>query len=247
MLRPLALLCSLSLCACATQSASRLEAGAADEDWESYPLPAPTVPPAMEDPLGPRIAAAASSLVGLRGLSRVSREVPDDCTGLVRVAFYAAGIDLMAHGNLRGENGVSAIWRMAEAARATHFKGPLPGDLVFFIETYDRNRDGVRNDGRTHIGVVESVEPDGTVVFVHRSGRGVGRSKLHPSRPGRPHNDVLRPASSVARAYDAGELFAGYASPQALLALVHTAPRAIVVRDEPPPQRAQARKSKTRR
>ena len=41
------------------------------------------------------------------------------------------------------------------------------GDLVFFSNTYDRNRDGRMNDLFTHVGIVDRVEPDGTVVFLH--------------------------------------------------------------------------------
>lgn len=250
MVRTAAALFGLTLCACATQSASRrvepptpAELPPQHELWAQFPKA--TASPAP-DLLGTQIANAASSLVGLKGLTNVSREVPDDCTGLVRVAYYAAGVDLMARGNLRGENGVSAIWRAAEAANATHWGTPRPGDLAFFLETYDRNRDGQRNDGRTHVAVVESVDADGTVFFVHRSGGGVTRSQLNLAQPGRPLNATLRPRSKKYRAYDTGELFAGYAAPSALLALLPTAPRAVVVRDVDPPTRL-ARKAPRKR
>jgi CHAP domain len=248
--RSAALLLGLTFCACATQSASRRTElptpelpPTQHELWAPFPE---AVAPPGPDFLGAQISSAATSLVGLKGLTNVSREVPDDCTGLVRVAYYAAGVDLMARGNFRGENGVSAIWRAAEAANATHFGTPRPGDLVFFLETYDRNRDGQRNDGRTHVAVVESVDADGTVFFVHRSGGGVTRSQLNLAQPGRPLNPILRPRSKKLPAYDTGELFAGYASPAGLLALVPTPPRAVVVRDVDPPVR-QARKAKRAR
>lgn len=166
------------------------------------------------------IVGRASSLVGVKTLRRISRRVPDDCTGLPRLAYEKAGIDLLEDVQGRpGENGVTAIYRRARAAGALHKRKPKPGDLVFFRETYDRNRDGRRNDGLTHIGVVESVGRDGTVVFVHRASKGVVRAKLNRRHPlkrtvkGEVVNDYLRRADRRHRAYLTGELFASFASP----------------------------------
>jgi hypothetical protein len=233
------------MCGCATQSTAQREpappeplpleqvASFEEPTLESVPdREAPVVEPEAPS-LGQQIATAATSLLGAK-LTRVSKKVPDDCTGLVRLAYFTEGIDLMAGGNKPGENGVSAIWRLARAAGATHFGTPAPGDLVFFVETYDRNRDGKRNDGRTHIGVVESVDAEGTVFFVHRSGRGVNRSRLNRQHPGRPLNEILRPAKGELRAYNTGELFAGFARPAELLAVAPTAPRPLRRGDELP-------------
>lgn len=122
------------------------------------------------------------------------------------------------------DNGVTAMWRGAKSNGALVKRGALhSGDLVFFKETYDRNRDGRRNDGLTHVGIVEEVLKDGTVVFLHRGGKGVARSRFHPSAPsvryasdGAVINDYLRAKSSKLRAYTAGELWAGGASAPAL-------------------------------
>ena len=168
---------------------------------------------------GPVIARRAVKLVGVRNLKRVVRHVPDDCSGLARATYESAGIDLVSGGFRPGENAVSAIWRLARSAGALHRRAPAPGDLVFFRETYDRNRDGRRNDGLTHIGVVESVAADGTVTFIHRASKGVTRSRLNPRKPrlfrtekGETLNDYLRPKSKRLRAYLTGELFVGYAA-----------------------------------
>ena len=159
---------------------------------------------------GARIAQHADALVGLHSLKAVTH-LPDDCTGLVRYAYAREGVELMPPQGSPGTNGVTAIWRAARAKNALHARAPLPGDLVFFRETYDRDRDGRRDDGLTHIGVVESVEEDGTVYFVHRSGRGVTRERLNPHRPrDRQVNDWLRARSRAAPAALTGELFVAY-------------------------------------
>ncbi|WP_227027519.1 CHAP domain-containing protein [Corallococcus soli] len=176
------------------------------------------LPPPSKQARG--IVARAAQLVGAR---RLDRSVPNDCSGLVRLAYLQAGIDLVAHGFLAGENAVTGIFRRAQAAGAVHRLNPRPGDLAFFKETYDRNRDGKRNDGMTHIAVVERVDADGTVTFIHRGGKGVSRSRMnlafptvHRQAKGALLNDFIRPASKGLRAYLAGELFVAFASPGGL-------------------------------
>ncbi|MET0402053.1 MAG: NlpC/P60 family protein [Cystobacter sp.] len=164
---------------------------------------------------GPHVARRASHLVGA---SLAAYRVPDDCSGLVRLAYHSVGVELLSQGMRPGENAASAMYRRARKAGALHRRGPQPGDIVFFRETYDRNRDGVRNDGVTHVGVIETVAAEGTVVFVHRAGAGVVRSRMNLRRPvrqtpqGRVLNDYLRRAEDGERARLTSELFAGYAS-----------------------------------
>ena len=171
--------------------------------------------PPVPLPKGRRVAQRAGTLVGA---SLAAHRVPDDCSGLVRAAYQAAGIELLSHGTLPGENAVSAIHRRAQRAGALHKRTPKPGDIVFFRETYDRNRDGERNDGLTHVGVIEAVERDGTVVFVHRGGSGVKRSRMNLRFPGKRGqgghvwNDYIRRAEDGERGKLASELFSGYAS-----------------------------------
>ncbi|MFY2562109.1 C40 family peptidase [Corallococcus terminator] len=183
--------------------------------WDAYRTP-------MQ--LARLIVTRSMQLVGERNLAKVSRGMPNDCSGFVRLAYLSAGIDLVAHGFQAGENAVSAIFRRATEGKRLHHRAPRPGDLVFFRETYDRNRDGRRNDGMTHVGVVEGVSEDGTVTFIHRGSKGVARSRMNLSHPekhqlaqgGPVVNDFLRPATKGGRAYLTGELFVAFASPDGL-------------------------------
>jgi len=168
--------------------------------------------------LANRAASRDSLWVGLPSLRRVSRSVNDDCSGLANLAYRKRGLNLLPERTLPGEGGVKAIYRKARSLGALRSR-PRPGDLVFFRDTYDRNRDGRRNDGLTHIGVVERVESDGTVTFVHRAGGGVKRSKLNLHQPalrrdakGRVLNDYLRRPEKAVRLRLAGELLAGFAT-----------------------------------
>ncbi|HEU5217733.1 MAG TPA: CHAP domain-containing protein, partial [Gemmatimonadales bacterium] len=135
----------------------------------------------------------------------------DTCSGFVHWACLASGADLV-------EGNSAFMFGVAAHARAINRRGPpLPGDLVFFRETYDRNRDRKRDDGITHVGLVERVEPDGTVVFIHRAVSGVRESRMnlrHPSQrrdgDGNLINDFIRRGNGKRRAPLAGEQFAGY-------------------------------------
>jgi hypothetical protein len=169
--------------------------------------------------VGARIAARAAALVGVPSVKAVAGDLPDDCTGLVREAYRHEGIDLMAWDPGRKVNGVTAMYLLARRTGALHRGAPQPGDLAFFRETYDRDRDGRRDDGYTHVVVVESVDADGTVTFVHRSGRGITRERMNLARPhDRAVNDYLRRKGRKTAAALAGELFVGYASADRLAA-----------------------------
>lgn len=168
--------------------------------------------------LSDRALWRAKAWVGLGSLSTVSTAVNDDCSGLTQLAYRKPGLSLMPELTLPGENGVKAIYRKAGTLGALR-EAPKAGDLVFFRETIDRNKDGRLNDGLTHIGIVERVSTDGTVTFVHRAGGGVKRSRFNLARPearkdekGRVLNDWLRRRDKRNRGYLAGELVAGFAS-----------------------------------
>lgn len=196
-------------------------AAAASTKTRSAPPSRPRSASRASRELGARIAARAAKVVGVSSVHQVDRSLPDDCTGVVRLAYESVGIELMTGPGRAGNNGVTHIYQRARSLGALHKDRPQPGDLVFFRETYDRDRDGRRDDGLTHVAVVETVAKDGTVTFVHRGSKGVARSRMNLSSP-RVHrargsntvvNDYLRRASQGRRAYLSGELFAGFASP----------------------------------
>jgi hypothetical protein len=57
---------------------------------------------------------------------------------------------------------------MCEDIGALHDRPrPARGDLIFWDNTWDRNRDGVWNDPLTHVGMVTDVTADDTIEFVH--------------------------------------------------------------------------------
>ena len=148
--------------------------------------PAPAVR-TFTDPVEVRLAVAKRARSMLKtphfmvGNTRYRR----DCSGFVLAVFAGAKIpmkDILGTG--RGQTSVADLYRLADERGLVHRqKVPAIGDLVFFNNTYDRNHDGRSNDPLTHVGVVERVDADGTVTFVHRVRRGVLRYKLNLFRP----------------------------------------------------------------
>jgi hypothetical protein len=173
-----------------------------------------------------RLAARGASWLG-QGLERfqvAGERFNPDCSGFVEAVYAAEGIRLrrILQAAAPGEtSAVAAAWEAAGryGERWRSGEWPAPGDLIFFDDTWDRNANGRRDDPLTHLGLVEWVDVDGTVVFLHRGGRGVARGHLNLARPetagdgdGRELNSALR----VRRGADdaspvlAGQLFAGF-------------------------------------
>lgn len=173
----------------------------------------------LEVPPGSRtkVVDVARALVGSKRVEVNGKRFGDDCTGLVRGVYSQLGVDLMSAGQPQ-DNGVTAIWRFtAQHGRLYDGGRPVAGDLVFFRETYDLNRDGAVNDGLTHIGLVDDVEGDGTVIVIHRVARGVVRYRMNLANPsqakdanGKVLNDGLRLPGSGSPQRLTGELFVSF-------------------------------------
>lgn len=168
------------------------------------------------------IAHTASRLVGARTVQTGNRFIGYDCAGVTRAIYLSHGIDLYEGGEQKGRaNGVRLIYEHVRAYGRIHY-GPAvrPGDLVFFDNTWDFNEDGILNDPLTHVGIVEAVEQNGTVVFISRVSNAIERYRMNLREPnvmrssdGRLLNDYLRRKKSgdpLATGYLTGQLFAGF-------------------------------------
>ncbi len=222
------------LVGCASQAPMGGRYAVRDEGYEPFTRPGayrepPAVTPAPAEEAAPpasveagsreKVVALAKSLVGKPKVLIDGKRYPDDCTGLIRGLFAHLSLDVFENAE-KGDNGVTAIYRFATRHGRSYRGGrPLPGDLVFFKETYDLNRDGRINDGLTHVGLVEAIEPDNTVIVIHRVARGVVRYRMNLEQPslattpeGKALNDYLRERGSTGKPQLTGELFYSYAT-----------------------------------
>ena len=121
---------------------------------------------------GNRVAEAALSFVGASALTVGGQTFPYDCTGLVRAAYWSAGVDIAQDFGEYTGNGVTRIYKTLESKRLLHSSAvPAPGDLVFWDNTYDSNEDGRWNDPLTHVAIVVKIHDDGKIEYVHENYR----------------------------------------------------------------------------
>ena len=204
------LVVALATCGCATAPV------------RESPTPSPTA--SVERPIAPdarqQTVALARRLLGRRTVNWPGQNFPDDCSGLVEGIYASVGV-LLQGAAQRGDNGVTGVYRYAQLRGRIFASGvPAPGDLAFFRDTYDQNRDGVLDDGLTHVALVESVSEDGTVTIIHRVRRGVMRYHMNLDRPAvhtDPHtgqvlSDYLRGSTGTSRPVLTAQLFFAFGS-----------------------------------
>ena len=181
---------------------------------EPTPEPAPAADAASPDEPSRDGPPMDAPVEGVRGriveIARrfVGRPLSGDCSGFVRRVMREASVELppLPPGRSMSES-------LHLAARDVDV--PRPGDLAFFHDTYDRNRDGRLGDKWTHVALVEAVRGD-QVWLIHRGGRRIVRILMDLARPDDEHlNDRVRPKGRRdprGTRYLTGELFAGYGS-----------------------------------
>lgn len=174
------------------------------------------------------IVQSATRLIGARTITSQGRRIAYDCAGVAHAIFLEHGIDLYLTDRPDVKaNGVRLIYNHVRQHGTLH-RGPevKPGDLVFFDNTWDFNGDGKANDPLTHVGIVEELEPDGTVIFISRVASAIERYRMNLDQPhihqtpdGRVLNDYIRrkrPTDPIHTARLTGELFAVYGNPLSL-------------------------------
>ena len=143
-----------------------------------------------------------------------------DCSGFVRFLFATQRVKLIEPAiKLKRKHGAYAIYYSMKYNGGTHKrKKPRPGDLVFFDNTYDINKDKKVNDPFTHVGIVEKVMKNGTIYFIHyiNPKLGVVRDKLNLKKPNsKKRNSYIRDRRKYPhpkKKYLTGQLFAGFAT-----------------------------------
>ena len=163
-----------------------------------------------------RFATAAVDFLASGALDGPRGRRSMNCTGLVQACFDVLGCDERPTGSTRDLH----AWCVAQE-RMTDT--PEPGDLVFFDDTWDRDRDGRRDDPLTHVGVVVDLLTGGRLRFVHVGSRKLKAGFLHEGRPGDKRDEdgntlnsplrVRRKRDPGGTRYLAGQLLRGFCRP----------------------------------
>ncbi|MDC7239449.1 MAG: NlpC/P60 family protein [Spirochaetales bacterium] len=108
-----------------------------------------------------------------------------DCSGVVMALYYRAGIDLQPLLSSYSGGGVQRLYSLMDEQALLYREPQLaPGDMLFWDDTYDRNKDGKINDPLTHMGMVVSVDKQGNVKYIHHNyRRGIVLEKMNLKDP----------------------------------------------------------------
>ena len=110
-------------------------------------------------------------------------------SGFVKMVFLSQKLDLTNTENKKDEEGkwfstTKIIFNFVkENGKIFKDKRPGKGDIVFFDNTFDKNKDGEFNDELTSMGLVVDIDDDGTVYFLYKSGKGVKEGVLNLKTP----------------------------------------------------------------
>ena len=143
-----------------------------------------------------QLVEAANWAKGRNYLTITGTRFKMDCSGVVRAIYYKAGIDLAKDFNKYGGGGTQRIHETLRAKGLIYRPTvPVPGDILFWDNTYDANHNGRSDDMLSHIGmVVSSDKKSGNVVYVHHhEKKGIVFEKmnlLHPNDPN--YNAIMR-------------------------------------------------------
>jgi peptidoglycan DL-endopeptidase CwlO len=173
-----------------------------------------------------RIARIAGASVGQGPVVVNGERFRMDCSGVARGIYAKAGhrlgfVTVEAAAGTR-INDTRVLFELVKQTGSLRRRDPLPGDLVFFDDTYDQNKNGLRDDPLSHVGIVEKVEGEGaaqSVVIVHRVGTNIVRARMTLDRPHERHDENGKPLNHFLRAAHRGEpgkttaeLFVAYGS-----------------------------------
>lgn len=179
--------------------------------------PAPARPEPARPQAAPAKATASSAPAGpaeVKPTRGSGSYAPEFAAGYVVAVYEANEVPL---GNAAAGS-IADLYRKAQQTGTIyHSSRPAVGDLIFFHNTFDRNADGRQNDWYSHVGIVESVDEQGTIALLSYLGGKVGRTFMNLESPalaeraGKTLNTRMK-AESTGSEFLAGKLFAGFAS-----------------------------------
>ena len=143
-----------------------------------------------------QLVEAANWAKGRRYITIDGHRFKMDCSGVIRAIYFKAGIDLAKDFNKYSGGGTMRIHETLRSRGLIYRPTvPVPGDILFWDNTYDANHNGRSDDMLSHIGmVVSSNKKSGNVVYVHHNEKkGIVFEKmnlLHPDDPA--YNAVMR-------------------------------------------------------
>ncbi|MBU1076242.1 MAG: C40 family peptidase [Spirochaetes bacterium] len=131
-----------------------------------------------------------------------------DCSGLILKILEKNYVTIFKKQAVipPGANGVKIIYSTLKRYNKIYriYSKIRSGDLIFFSNTYDKNRNRINDDTLTHIAIIVDVDNDGTITYVHTSSKGVVTGKMNLRKRGR-HTYKNKEINSNLRRKTAGD------------------------------------------
>jgi hypothetical protein len=133
-----------------------------------------------------KLISYALSFNNTKGI-KANKSFRNDCSGFTRKVYSKFNIELFKLPtnelkSIEGKwlNGVELIWKYCmKHGKVFTRNTPEIGDIVFFDNTHDRNKNGKNDDYFTHVGIVVKVDSDKTVHYIHKATSGIKTSTLN--------------------------------------------------------------------
>ena len=137
----------------------------------------------------------------------------------ISAIYQHNGVDLKKASPKRMMPSIGELYQYAFSQKLVYQNTrPAIGDLAFFHNTTDRNRDGLWNDWHTLVGIVEAIDADETISVLVYEGNEIRRihlnlkfPELHKGRKGQILNTQIR-ANEGSYKGIASKLFGGFAN-----------------------------------
>lgn len=136
----------------------------------AYPGPGEVYSNPTEEKFYTLVVDYAREVVGLKKVPKVGKKgFTSDCIGFINYVYYRAGIDLQkVYGD--GNRGVDSLYFGLQKYKFVfEAKIAKPGDIIFFDNTYDVNKNKKWDDPLSHVGIVDSIGKHGTITYIHYS------------------------------------------------------------------------------
>ena len=120
-----------------------------------------------------------------------------DCSGYIESILTQLNFKPFefASSHPQAEYGVRLIYNFMERVGRvfTNRQQPQIGDFIFFSMTYDKNRNRKYDDELTHMGIIQTIDNDQTISFLHLIRGKVIASKVNLTKPNDTNvNDYIR-------------------------------------------------------
>ncbi|WP_230391668.1 MULTISPECIES: NlpC/P60 family protein [unclassified Oceanispirochaeta] len=154
----------------------------ASAPMEGRAVKSPEERPAAEiSKIQQELVKSAEWALGRKRLEVKGRKFNMDCSGVVLAVYYKSGVDLQSYISRYSGGGVQRLYAFMNDQQLLYKQPHLaPGDMLFWDNSYDRNKDGEINDTLTHVGMVVHADEDGNIMYIHHNYRlGIVLAKMN--------------------------------------------------------------------